>query len=624
MNEKVFEKKGYSIVGKVVPYEHFKIFCDNPDGFKINTEHYETIIARAEGLLDKNYPMLIASDYMMYKRDGNRSIYELKYMERRQDILIFALAEYVEKKGRFTDNIINLMWMLLEETTWVIPAHNHPKKDVNTCLPYSFAEKVDFMDLFSAMTGACVSLVYHLMKDTFNGVTTIINDRIIFELNRRLIEPFLNDVDMIEHCWWSGFRGNRVNNWCPWIVSNILTVCALTVKEKGRREAIVKRSLPLLDAFTATYHSDGGCDEGPSYFNVAGGALFNACEILYDLTNGYINVYDDPLIKNMGEYAVKAIINGNRAMNFADSPSKVNINPMMMYLWGKRCKSEMMITYGQNLLNGELLNPVPSIKEINMNLVYIPYRAFKFMCIPRLEKTAFIAPKKFYLDGIKIAASREYSDTSKGLYVAFKGGTNGEGHNHNDLGTTIVFSDGNPIFLDAGSGTYTRRTFNEERYTIWSMRSEYHNCATINGVTQEQGDEYCSCDEVYDEVSGKLTMSLSNAYPEEAGIEEYRKSAVIADSKVIIEDRIKLKESGTIMFSLICDEQAANITSNTFMLHGRTICYDDSLIFSIEALDKTWPETANIPAHWDVDELYRITLTSKELVKEKNYVLTVQ
>lgn len=623
MNEKIFEKKNYCVVGKIVPYEQFKIFCDNPDGFKIDPGHYPNIINRAEELAGKEYPMLIASDYMMYKRDGNRAIYELKYMERRQDILILALAEFVEQKNRFTDSIINLMWMILEETTWVIPAHNHPKKDVNTCLPYSFIEKVDFFDLFSAMTGACVALVYHLMKERFDSVTTIICDRIRCELNRRLIDPFLNDVDMIEHLWWSGSRGNRVNNWCPWIVSNVLTVCALTVKEKGRREAIVRRSLPLLDAFTATYHSDGGCDEGPSYFNVAGGALFNACEVLYDLTNGYINVYDDPLIKNMGEYAVKAIINGVRAMNFADSPSKVNINPVMMYLWGKRCNSEMMITYGQNRLDGELYDTVAQ-NGINMNLVYIPYRAFKFLCIPRLEKTDFIAPKKFYLDGIKIAATREYKDTSKGLYVAFKGGTNNEGHNHNDLGTTIVFADGNPIFLDAGSGTYTRRTFNEERYTIWSMLSDYHNCATINGVTQKQGTEYVTCDEFYDEQSGKLTMSLVNAYPEEAGIEEYYKSAVLENSTVIIEDKIKLKSPGKIKFSLICDCEPENVTDSSLTIHGRKVCYDETLEFKVEALDKTWPETANIPSHWDVETLYRITLTTREDIVEKDYLLTVK
>lgn len=616
MNRRIFAEKNYNITGKVVPYDKFRLFIDKQQGFTINPEHFPKIIERAEALLNKEYPQLIASDYMMFKRDGNRSIYEGKYFPRRGDILTLALAEYVEKKGRFTDKIIDVLWLILEETSWVIPAHNPSKPGVNCCLPYAYTGKVDYIDLFAATTGATLAWIYYLCKDEFDNVTGLINERLLFELNRRIVQPYLDPVACGDKMWWTGVRGNTVNNWCPWIVSNILTVCALTVKDLPTREAIVRNALPMLDNFTSVYHDDGGCDEGPSYWNAAGGALFNACEVLYDLTNGYVNVFEDDLMRKMGEYEVKVVVNGNRLLNFADSPAKVNPSPIMLYQWGVLSKSEMMRTYGQNKLNGGLTGV-----GIDSSM---PYRSFKFLVEPRLPKCDFVAPTKFWLDGIIIAGTRETSATDKGLYLAFKGGNNAESHNHNDIGTLVVFADGKPIFLDAGSGRYTRRTFSGERYTIWAMRSDYHNVATINGVVQKGGRQEYSCDHVYDETTGKLTMNLKNAYPKEAGIEAYSRSAVLENSVITITDNITLEKDGDIMFSYICDEKPTEVNNDSFVLHGRTVTFDPELEYAVEELDKTWPEVAGIPGNWDVDVLYRVTLKNKSPIKSKTYVMTVR
>ena len=75
----------------------------------------------------------------------------------------------------------------------------------------------------------------------------------------------------------------------------------------------------------------------------------------------------------------------------------------------------------------------------------------------------------------------------QGLYLAVKGGHNGESHNHNDLGNFVVYSDGKPLFIDAGVGAYTKRYFGPGRYDVWHTCSDYHNCATFNGVTQKNG-----------------------------------------------------------------------------------------------------------------------------------------
>lgn len=616
MSRRIFEEKNFNIFGKVLPYSEFKPFINLEGGFVINDEQKPRLINEAEKMLDREIPQLYAHEYMMFRRDGNRSIFESRYFPRRTMLLTLALGEYVERQGRFTDKLIDVLWLILEETTWVLPAHNPSKAGVNCCLPYAYTGDVDYIDLFAATTAADLAWVYYLCRDILDDVTTIISDRMLFELDRRIINPFLNECYMWDKCWWTGMHGNAVNNWAPWIVSNILTVAALTVEDTTKRSMVIRSSLPILDNFTSVYHPDGGCDEGPNYWNAAGGALFNACLVLYDMTDGYINVFDDPLIKNMGEYAVKVIITKNRALNFADSPSRVRPDPMLIYQWGEACGSNVMKQYGMWRLDGELPGVTPDTS--------MPYRWMGFLCAPRLPKMEFIPPKHVYIGGLEVAVSREKNELAKGLYVALKGGNNAESHNHNDLGNIVVFSDDKPIFLDAGSGKYTKRTFSKDRYTIWAMCSDYHNCATFNGVTQKAGRDFASRGTVYDAETGKMTLDLTAAYPPEAKLAAYKRSAVLANSEITVTDEIIFAENGNVTFSFITRVIPESVTESSFVIEGRTVSFDSSLAYAIEELSKAEPEVATIPSGWDAEVLYRITLTSGTPIKDKTYVLTVK
>ena len=623
MGRRIFEERNFSVAGKVLSLENFKLFTDMPEGFNINKGYYPIIIEAAEKRLGEEIPQLYATEYMMFKRNGNRTVYEASYFKRRYMALELALAEYVEGKGRFLDKLIDTVWLMLEETTWVLPAHNPNKDGVNTSLPYAYAGHVDYIDLFSASTAATLALVHYLLKDKLDEATTLIGERILYELNRRIIEPYLTDEDLYNRMWWSGYAGRKVNNWCPWVVSNVLTVAALIPMDQTKKTVIVKRSLPILDAFISEYHTDGGCDEGPTYWKVAGGALYNALTVLYDLTAGYINIFDDPLIKNMGEYAVKAVLSEERVLNFADSPAKTNPSPMLLYHWGRSVNSEMMVSFAESRIGGTL----PDF-GLDARLPYtapnMPYRSLRFLCTAEIKKSEYVAPKKFWLDGIIVAGTRESTDATKGLYLAMKGGHNDESHNHNDVGNIIVFADGKPIFIDAGCGTYTARTFNEDRYTIWSMRSEYHNCPSFNGIGQAAGRKYCSSDEVYDGESGRLTLSLKNAYPKECGLKDYHRSSVLENGKITVEDSIEFESRGTVTFNYLVNTVPSEAGKDYFILNGRKISFDSSLEYNIEELDKTEPEVEVIPQNWDTDVMRRITLTAKEPIKSKKYVMTIE
>ena len=86
--------------------------------------------------------------------------------------------------------------------------------------------------------------------------------------------------------------------------------------------------------------------------------------------------------------------------------------------------------------------------------------------------------------------------SAAGLTLAVKGGHNGEHHNHNDVGSFVVASDGVPVIVDAGRPTYTAQTFGPDRYAIWTMQSGWHNVPVIGGREQLPGAAHAARDVV--------------------------------------------------------------------------------------------------------------------------------
>ena len=119
-----------------------------------------------------------------------------------------------------------------------------------------------------------------------------------------------------------------------------------------------------------------------------------------------------------------------------------------------------------------------------------------------------------------------------------KGGVNEGGHNHNDCGSFMVWVGGAPQVVDAGNMTYTGKTFSSERYTLWNIRSMYHNVPLIGGFEQVNGWERRARN--VEKLPDGLRLDLAPAYPGEAGVRECGRTAACADKGCRVEDVIRL------------------------------------------------------------------------------------
>ncbi|MBQ4575103.1 MAG: hypothetical protein IJA85_07855, partial [Clostridia bacterium] len=111
---RVFSEYDFHIEGRVLGREAFVPFCDS-GGFKLNPKDAAGLIADAEAILDEPYPLLTASLYHEVFRSGSRLLFEVPQRRRRELLMTFFMAEYAERKGRFTERIVDGIWLLCEE-----------------------------------------------------------------------------------------------------------------------------------------------------------------------------------------------------------------------------------------------------------------------------------------------------------------------------------------------------------------------------------------------------------------------------------------------------------------------------------------------------------------------------
>ena len=567
-------------------------------------------IAKAEKLLHGSWQIPKATDFLEYKRNGNRSRYEAISFGRREQLAALVLGECMEGKGRFLDDIMNGVWTICEETYWGVPAHVGLQKS-GPGLP-DVAEPT--VDLFAAETGMLIAWTYYLVGEELNKISPLITERMRYEVQRRVISVNLERDDF----WWMGFS-RTVNNWNPWICSNWLTAVLVFEEDPTRRAASIHKILRCLDNFLNPYPRDGGCDEGPSYWGRAGGSLFDCLELLQSASGNAINVFQKPLIQEIGRYICRAYIHDEYFVNFADAPAKHEADASLIFRYGKSINDQSMMGFGAYLAKRQQLGEGAGKGQFGSLGRMLPM-------LFHLNELSGAQPKEplspgFWLPDLQVMGARSSDGSVKGFYVAAKGGHNAESHNHNDVGNFIVYHDGYPVIIDVGVETYTAKTFGKDRYSIWTMQSAFHNLPTINGVMQKDGREYRASNVRYtsDDEMALFSLDISKAYPPEAKAKVWERRVQLNRGKdVVITDRYELEEiRQPIVISLMTACTPSDDKKGTIHLrsgsdenNGQPISFSyDKDRFSV-GIDTIPIEDPRLLSSWG-NRIYRIFLTAK-------------
>ncbi len=622
--------KSERLKNNLLNIENLNLFNTHINEKDVEPEIVEHIISVANSYLnDAEFILPTAYDYMSYFNSGSRGAYTDKIIENRKVLVMLISAEWLTRKGKYIEKIINYCWSFTELATWVIPPHQYcsrhyePKQKI---LPDIYQRW--FVDIYAAEIAGLLAMSCFLFKNEFNAVNESILQRIKVTVRKRIVLPFLENDDF----WWMGFvkTAHPMNNWNPWSISNILIALSVLEDDNVLRYKGFEKSCYCLQNYIDKAFDDGGCDEGPGYWGGAAASLLDCLQLLNIATNGDCNFFNEPLIKKMGDYLCKVHIAENKYASFADARSYTIHAPTLIYRYGKLTASTELMS-----LAYEQLKVINVDEFLNKRYITMCFRWFldliewKHLSTTNSDTRIINLKQTNFLPNLQVMSCRQYNNYD-GIFLCCKGGTNEESHNHNDVGNYVVYKNANPMIIDVGCEAYTIETFGPNRYSLWNMMSSNHNCPEINGLVQKFGLKYRASDVEHtnDDLSSTMTMNLHNAYEENDVINCINRKIVFykGDScKINVIDTIKLKlPTADIKNHIMCVYKPIIADENTLIIQADDktslkIQYD-SLLFNCEIQPIAITDDQMID-NWKTNELYKIVFSTK--VKTNDVVFNI-
>ena len=503
----------------LLPLNEIKWFIDVPEEKRIISD---TVKARLKALAERwlTYTHAPYGDsYGEFKRNRNRCNFEDLYINRRVALADMAFYEIFAGGDRYIPEIERLVRMICEEDTWCVPAHAGIKSPETTG---------HVIELYASETCSVLAFTCYFLK---NKLPTELAKTVKNRITERMFIPY-TETDGYK---WMGAQGQKVNNWNPWINSNVLFCAATVCEDEEEYKKLALRACSLTENYINSLSDDCLPDEGVRYWHLSGACLFDFSELVYDLTGGEVDVTRSHQVRSACGYMTGMYDEYGQPANFADATIEFYPDWALLTRAGERTENDLLRDMGRSLYN------VDTFRYLHDNFYRQLKNVYTASGIQPIDRKDVAYPKSTLLKGINICTLRD-----NGFFVCFKGNHNGESHNHNDVGSFVVYKDGTPVFIDPGVDLYSGFTFSEWRTKLWYMRSEYHSVPVIGGKPQQCGAKFAATPMLVD--GTKAECEISGAYGE--GTPKWNRAVEITDGAVIVTDRFTVTEGTELHYML--------------------------------------------------------------------------
>lgn len=542
-------------IGAVRYVPQFPVFTDRTAWEQVAPADREALVTYAECWHGKPWPVITAGMYASFVRTGSRRDCENPYFERRRRLCSAVLHVCLTGETTLLPDVEDGVLLLCEETSWAISAHlgltrEHPfPDDANTVL-----------DLFAAQTGMILSFTAQLLESVLHPD---LHARIQREVERRVLTHFMENNGE----WWMGYVRKDLNNWTPWIISNVLM--AANVWHFGG-STLVERACMMLDRWLNVVPEDGGCDEGAGYWNMAGGAFLDCLMALESLCG--FDLWQDGKVRRMMAYPELVYLGKGWFANFADCDARPYISGERLQYAGEKTGNQALVRMGAEMWGSPLkeLNDTPHLSRVLMRIFARP---------AQVENTA-VGPKNVYLPDLQVRLVQR-----GGMIAAMKGGHNDESHNHNDVGSFLIMANGDMQLVDAGNMVYTAKTFSDRRYELWNCRADYHNVPIIGGCEQQPGRQYAAKN--VEKLPDGMALDMAAAYPAEAGVQTCTRCMTLADGCFTLRDAIALDKAQPVTWVFMLRHEPTLQPGGCIMADGFRIRWAEGLTAAVEPIEIT-------------------------------------
>ncbi len=486
------------------------------------TENYlRELYTEYEHIKDAPVPELTREDFDEYAQTGRRVGYERKYFARRTMLRDFALMTLLGR-GEAVGKLEKIITAVCAEKTWTLPAHA--------------SEDENAVDLFAAETAQSLTEIVSLTRGKLKAD---IAENAISEVKRRVLTPYLTRRKPYN---WENVR----SNWCAVCGGCVGMTALYLIEDADEARDAVSGLESVFESYAESFSDDGACLEGLYYWGYGMTYLTAFLELYRERMGEDFPVNTEKLTK-MAAFAGKCAVKDGITVSFSDDFERGRIYSGL--------SSRLTERFGVPPVPSEYLAPF-SGDECGR------------WCRAVRDMAWYSADECGETEAVSVMSGAQWAvmrgDT---LSLAFKGGTNGEPHNHNDIGSFTVVKNGDVILCDLGAGEYTREYFSDDRYSVFCCSSFGHSVPVINGAPQLAGAEYAAKDF---KVNGTtVSADISGAY----GISALKKcvrTLTLTENDIRLTDKFTTDELVKITERFI-SRLAARETADGIAVGGATL-----------------------------------------------------
>ena len=592
-----------------VPYP---VYSDRAGWGELVGEFSSALINLGEQSLSYQWKDITDDDYLAYTVSGDRNVMEDKLHGNSGTLGRLLIAELVEGEGRFIEDIARGVNWFCEARSWAVSAHLAKYQKSKSPIP---DPSENILALFQGNISQLLSWTWFFLHDEIDAKSPGLSQRLRNALQKRALDPYLERDDF----WWMGFdrsSGKKMNNWNPWCNQNELLCFMLLENDPEVLARAIDKSILSIDKYLDDVAADGACDEGTTYWYKSTGHLLDYLENLERISSGRLTAWDNPFIRNLGEYILNADIADNWQVNFADgTPSRRPISNVI-YRFGKASGNETMTSFAISRYKKNGADPVGQ----DWTLFYQSLENLLAVRALRKAAPAEYQPHDFVLyPDTKVCFMR-----AGDAFLGAKGGHNFESHNHNDVGSCVYFYDSKPVLVDAGVGTYNRKTFGAERYCNWFVQSSWHNLPTVNGCDQPFGEQYASTEFIANKKLRRISTEIAGAYPDQAKVQSYKVTYSLSrcgDLNIVHEFAIDSLVKRNVLHFLVANKPAIVSEGKIDLGNGMVMTYNPKAL-TAEVETKSLVGLG-FSSRWG-DALYRINLTATRLENKGKYTIKIK
>lgn len=403
--------------------------------------------------------------FRQFDTTGIRISYENLYFHRRRCLGIFALMAWLYDEQEYLSLTEDYLWAVCNEFTWALPAH----LDGN-----SLNEKVNplQLDLFAAETAQTLAEILFLLQNRLNPAIVL---RCSSEVERRIFTVFLTRV---RPYWWESCH----INWAAVCAGSVgmAGIYLMQENDTDRLALLLSQLIPVTEHFLSGFEQDGACLEGLSYWTY-GMSYFTAfADLLSKRTGGSLDLLAQDKVRAIASFQGKCYFAGGHTVSFSDASCTDTFRIGITGYLARYFDYNIPVPPAAS---AAAFGTDPCARWCQM------FRDFIW------AEEAVLSPP----DSVMSVSGCILPDAkwlifrdSDGCGGAIKGGHNDEPHNHNDVGSFFFLLHGSEVLADLGAGEYTKDSFSERRYTIFTNNSFSHSVPVINGCGQKNGREFAA------------------------------------------------------------------------------------------------------------------------------------